>query len=109
MFAPPLQLENCSNACFGAGRPTSSQSKPRLQLSSAAPALLQAVRDFDAMNGELRRLTELGKLFECADCIGPTADAIAAMTRELVMVKDTWDAAAAAQHEVQVRRTVQGI
>jgi hypothetical protein len=64
---------------------------------------MQAVRDFEAMNGELRRLMELSKLFDCSGSIAATAGDISSMMQELVMVKDIWDVAAASLHQLQVR------
>ena len=61
---------------------------------------LQALRDFEAMNTELRRLKELGKLFGCSGTIN--AESITRMMAELVMAKDVWDTASAVLHQIEV-------
>lgn len=54
------------------------------------------------MNGELQRLTELGKLFDCTDAISATAQSVSTRMHEMRLAKDCWDGAAAALNEIQV-------
>ncbi|GAB4813657.1 hypothetical protein N2152v2_000703 [Parachlorella kessleri] len=62
-------------------------------------AVVQALRDFEAMNTELRRLKELGKLFGCSGTIND--ESISRMMEELVMAKDVWDTASAVLHQIE--------
>ncbi len=62
--------------------------------------VVQALRDFEAMNTELRRLKELGKLFGCSGTIND--ESISRMMEELVMAKDVWDTASAVLHQIEV-------
>lgn len=64
--------------------------------------MLQVAKDFEDMDTELNKHTQLANMFDCPDTVTNATEGVATIKADLVMVKDVWDCSTLVEQQFQV-------
>ena len=67
-----------------------------------AAVLMQVAKDFEDMDAELNKHTQLANMFDCPDTVTNATEGVATIKADLVMVKDVWDCSSLVEQQFQV-------
>lgn len=66
------------------------------------PFCIQVAKDFEDMEAELNKHTQLANMFDCPETVTAATEGVATIKADLVMVKDVWDCSSLVEQQFQV-------
>lgn len=63
---------------------------------------LQVAKDFEDMEAELNKHTQLTNMFDCPETVTAATEGVATIKADLIMVKDVWDCSSLVEQQFQV-------